>query len=111
MEQRDSCSSRTLAHPELWAMTERVHKHVEPGLDSHGEFGTRVSISLSSGPRISRYAVCARGTPGIPVTADDVVAKFKACAGLHFEHADVERVLAAILDLDSPRSVRELSFA
>lgn len=43
--------------------------------------------------------------------ASSVIAKFKACAALHVEHADVEHVLAAILALDSPRSVRELAFA
>jgi hypothetical protein len=113
MEQRDCCSSPTLAPaiPNSGPSWSAFRKHVEPGIDSHGEFGTRVTISLSNGARMSRYAARARGTPGIPVAEDDVVAKFKGCAGVHLEDADVERVLTGILDLDSPRSVRELAFA
>ncbi|GAC1314876.1 MAG: MmgE/PrpD family protein [Chloroflexota bacterium] len=99
-------SDARASDPRLWTLMERVHKRIDPSVDPRGEFGTRVTVSLRDGRRLTRYAVGARGTPSQPVADREVIAKFTACAETHV--TDVHVALEAILGCDSSVHVRQM---
>ncbi|MDB5861199.1 MAG: MmgE/PrpD family protein [Ramlibacter sp.] len=95
---------------DVQAMQQRVSMHVDPDMPvQHGVFPTRVTVHLKDGRTLGGEAHKARGMhPDLPLSAEQVAAKFRQCAAQSAQKVDAERALGLLLRLEHLRSAREL---
>jgi 2-methylcitrate dehydratase PrpD len=97
--------------PRTRALMERVHVHVDPGIEALGynEMRMTVEISLADGRRLSGRADGAKGHPRKPMSRDDLRAKFMECAGLVMPAAQAEAAMERLWAIREVRSVKSLT--
>jgi 2-methylcitrate dehydratase PrpD len=96
---------------DILAQCDKVTCEPDPESAYPKYFSGEVVVTLNDGRELSHREQINRGADERPLSADEIVAKFRANAELTFAPERVERVLNAILDLDgnsTPASVAEL---
>jgi len=89
---------------------ERVQMRLDPNLKSSGPGGRpcRVTVRLKNGQTYSREAAHAKGSPEIPMTQDELKAKFMECARQTISLSAAERTLESVQRLDTLENIRPL---
>ncbi|MGE5853573.1 MAG: hypothetical protein ACM35E_10610, partial [Deltaproteobacteria bacterium] len=86
-----------------------------PGLADVGpdtEFvGNPVTIRTTDGRRYSARVDIPRGDPALPLTDDELLAKFRDCARSQLRRDDIERSVELILGLERMADVKALTLA
>jgi len=92
-------------------LAERVVMRADPSLttDDPGGRPCRVTIRLKNGQSYSRYSEHAKGGAAIPLTDDELKAKFTECARIALSAGASERVLALIESVEKLDSVNSLA--
>ena len=93
-------------------MIRRIEFGVHPEAEAAGydRMTTIIDIRLRDGRTVSGQADFARGSPANPMSYDDVAEKFAGCAAFaNWDDGRAKRVVAMVRDLESLRSVRELT--
>lgn len=68
----------------------------------------RVTICLKNGETHSRVVEHAKGTPEVPMTADELKAKFAECARRAIDEISIERALGYVERLETLEDIRPL---
>ncbi|HUG35543.1 MAG TPA: MmgE/PrpD family protein [Candidatus Limnocylindrales bacterium] len=77
-------------------LTRRVLYDLDPTIDYPRQFVGRVQIRLTDGRVIEERQDRPRGGPDLPMTMNDLAAKFRGNAGLRLPSAKVERVIETV---------------
>jgi len=95
---------------EVLKLGERVQMRHDPDLKSSGPGGRpcRVTIRLKNGQTFSREAQHAKGSPEIPLTQDELRAKFTECARETVSPSAAERILDFIERLETLENIRPM---
>jgi 2-methylcitrate dehydratase PrpD len=98
----DTFEEAALADPALAALIPRVDMRIDPSFDGKAPALTqsRVRIAIRGGGALEREARGARGYPDRPATAEDLAAKFLACAARVLPDASSRQALDVLLALD-----------
>lgn len=83
------------SHPEL-SMRDRLHQ------------GAIVTVTLKDGRTLSDRVECHRGYADLPLTSEEVDAKYHECAGLFLTEKQVERSLAKLKSLEFEKEIGSL---
>lgn len=97
--------------PDVNAMIERIDFHVDPEAEAAGYDKMRsiVTVELSDGRRLRRVADFAKGSPSLPMSFDEVAAKFVSCAEFAgWPDARSQRVVELVASLPELASLDEL---
>lgn len=95
---------------DVQAMQQQVTMHVDPDMPvNQGVFPTRVTVHLRDGTVLRGEARKARGMhPDLPLTRDQVTAKFLGCAAQAKRPSDAPAALGQLFALQDVASAREL---
>jgi len=74
----------------------RVGYSIDPGIDYPRQFVGRVRIVLAGGRTVEERQDRPRGGPDVPMTREDLVAKFRGNAGLRLPPEKVERAIERV---------------
>jgi 2-methylcitrate dehydratase PrpD len=105
-------SDEVVNRPEVQAMIERVHFGVNPVAEAAGynKMTTILDIRLQNGRVISGRADFAKGSPAIPMTADEAADKFLDCAAFaRFPIVQARRVVDLVRKLETTSDIRILT--
>jgi 2-methylcitrate dehydratase PrpD len=92
-------------------LLERIEMKADSTLQS-GSDGSRPStvvITLANGQTLKLHERFPKGSPQVPMTADELLAKFRACTRTTLNAATAERALGYVQTLESMPSVRRLT--
>jgi len=99
----------TIARPDIQALMRRVSLRVNRAFDEFTPLSRAdVIVTLSNGTVLTRSADGARGYPG-RLTADELAAKFRACAHRTLTAAEADAAWSALAQVDRIADVRELT--
>jgi 2-methylcitrate dehydratase len=73
-----------------------------------GDADQIVTVKLRDGKIYSNQVPFARGEPQNPMSSEEMIGKFRDCAGVVLSQADLERVLELVLNLENLKDIREL---
>jgi 2-methylcitrate dehydratase PrpD len=95
-----SYSERSIADERVLAVAERVRYEVVPFATFPQAFPGGARITLADGTALEADLPYQRGGPENPMSTEEVVAKFRANAGLRLDRDAVERLIGAALGLE-----------
>ena len=106
----DSFTDEYCNAPRLRASLEkvRVNAHPEWPSDAASRRRSPVSITMNDGRTFTRTVDKVRGSPGNPMTRDELVDKYRGCASRVLTGERVERSIAALENLDQLEAATEL---
>jgi 2-methylcitrate dehydratase PrpD len=89
---------------------ERVQMRLDPNLESSGPGGRpcRVTVRLKNGQNYSREAEHAKGSPEIPITEEELKAKFMECAREAISPSAAEQTMESVERLETVQDIRPL---
>lgn len=93
-------------NPKAQQLIEKV-RYVHPEKETKLQ-GETVTVRLQDGREYSHHVLVAKGTPGNPLTKEELVAKSRDCAGFALSHEDTERSLELLLKLEDLDDITEL---
>ena len=102
---KHSFAAESLRDPALNAMADRVGFEIDPTDTDRRRLKGRVRLTLRDGRVLDHTVADMRGMPQAPMSEGDVVAKFRANADGVVPSRDVERVLDALLALETADDV------
>lgn len=97
-----------VARADVQALLPKIEPFVDERIREHPEYSGTVELELADGMRTETRVDVARGKVVRPLSHEQLVAKYEACAGRVLGPAQVARSLALIERLAELRSVREL---
>jgi 2-methylcitrate dehydratase PrpD len=89
----------------------RVNTHTEWPNDAASRRNTPVTITMRDGRTFARTADKVRGSPGNPMTRDELVSKYRSCASRVLKGERLDRSIAILETLDAARTVKDLTDA
>ncbi|MFC2005727.1 MmgE/PrpD family protein [Chloroflexota bacterium] len=93
-------------NPEVKKLIEKVeYVHPDDGTKLQGE---TVTVRLRDGREYSHQVLIAKGRPGNPLTREELVAKYRDCAGFALSREDTEQSLELVLKLEDLDDITEL---
>jgi 2-methylcitrate dehydratase PrpD len=98
--------------PDVQAMIQKVDFGMHPEAEAAGydKMTTILEIALTDGRKISGRADFGKGSPGNPMSYEEVAGKFRECAAFaHWPKAKADRVIELVKGLEGLRDVRELT--
>ncbi|MEX2431274.1 MAG: MmgE/PrpD family protein [Dehalococcoidia bacterium] len=98
-------SDERVADPIIASIRSRVSADIDRSLE---EDEVHLSISLNDGRKVETHVAHATGSPDNPMPDDVLETKFRALAGEVLPQQQVERLLAAVWELDSAPNVHEV---
>ena len=106
----DIFTDSAVRDPDVLKLAERIHMSIDKSLHASNEGGRpcRVTIHLQDGRSYSREVEHAKGSPEVPMTADEVEAKFIDCARRALDERSTRRVLENIRSLEKLEDIRPL---
>ncbi len=103
----------SVLRPDVQQLLRRVTYAVPPEWQHDDEVAktgfARINVHLADGNAHSAETTEVRGSPGRPLSDQELNAKFASCAGLVLEGDKVQEILGALRNLDGLESVRRLS--
>src|SRR5262249_54266256 len=106
----DAFTDEAVRNEEVRQLLQRVDMQVDPALQA-GADGSRpasVSIRLKTGQTLTATGKFPKGSLQLPMTSDELVAKFRSCARGVISDASRDRALQYLGTLDTMRSIRPL---
>jgi 2-methylcitrate dehydratase PrpD len=96
--------------PAVLKLAERIHMRLDKGLKASNEGGRpcRVTVRLKNGASYSREVEHAKGSPEVPMTADELKGKFTECARQVLDEGSTRRALETIEGLETLEDIRPL---
>lgn len=109
----DAYTEENLADPEVAALAERIFTETDEEVDAWfpEKIGGRVRIDFTDGTAEEELVEDCRGTPGNPMSAEELEAKARAVAGMSMDAAKFETVIAGVRSLEDIPDVRTLGDA
>lgn len=106
----DSFSDEYCNAPRMRASLEkvRVNAHAEWPGDAASRRRSPVTITMNDGRTFTRTVDKVRGSPGNPMTRDELVDKYRGCASRVLKGERLDRSVAALENLDRIPSARDL---
>jgi 2-methylcitrate dehydratase PrpD len=106
----DSFTDEYCNAPRMRASLEkvRVNAHVEWPDDAASRRRSPVTITMNDGRTFTRTVDKVRGSPGNPMTRDELVDKYRGCASRVLKGERLDRSVAALENLDRIPSARNL---
>jgi 2-methylcitrate dehydratase PrpD len=86
----------------------RVNAHHEWPNDATSRRKSPVTITMKDGRKFTKLVEKVRGSPGNPMTRDELVGKYRDCASRVFKGERLERSIAALEGLEKLATAREL---
>jgi 2-methylcitrate dehydratase PrpD len=114
----DTFTPRKFEDPKIIATRKKVHLSfpdvpIWPGLADVGpdtEFvGNPVTIKTTGGRSYSARVDIPRGDPALPLTDDELLAKYRDCAGSQLEPEEIERSVELALGLEKVTDIKTLT--
>jgi 2-methylcitrate dehydratase PrpD len=103
-------SERTIRDPRLAAVCKKTR--VKPDMRIHALFpkheAARVVVRLRTGRTAERMVKCPKGSPGNPLSQEELEGKFRRLAGSVPHGPDPERLREGVLALDSVVDMRDI---
>jgi 2-methylcitrate dehydratase PrpD len=106
----DAFTDEAVRNEEVRQLLQRVDMSVDSKLQA-GTDGSRpasVSIKLKNGQTLAATEKFPKGSPQLPMTPEELTAKFKACARGVISDTSRDRALQYVSTLETMRSVRPL---
>ena len=109
----DAYTVENLNDPDIAAMAERIFTETDDEVDGWfpEKIGGRVRIDFTDGGTEEELVEDCRGTPGNPMSAEELEAKARAVASLSMDETKFETVIAAVRTLEEMPDVRALGYA
>jgi 2-methylcitrate dehydratase PrpD len=96
--------------PAVLTVAEKVHMRLGAGLErTKVERPARVTVRLRDGRALSRQVGAPKGGDAVPMTYDELLAKFQECAVRAVSPASANLLVEAIHELDRARDLRTLT--
>ena len=86
----------------------QINTHPEWGNDEAARRRSPVTIVMNDGRSFSKTVDKVRGSPGNPMTRDELIAKYHGCAARVLDAGRIERSIAALENLEKLPSIGEL---
>ena len=107
----DTFTDEAVRREDVRQLLQRVEMRVDPGLQA-GADGSRpaaVSIRLKNGQTLAAREQFPKGSLQLPMTSEELVAKFRGCARGVISEPSSDRALRYIGTLETMRSIRPLA--
>lgn len=106
----DAYTEANLNDPDIAALAERIFTETDAEVDGWfpEKIGGRVRIEFTDGGREEELVEDCRGTPGNPMSAEELEAKARAVASLSMSEAKFDAVIATVRTLQDVSDVRIL---
>jgi len=107
----DTFTDQAVRNENVRQLLQRIEMRVDPALQA-GADGSRpaaVSIRLKNGQALTATEKFPKGSLQLPMTSEELVAKFRACARGVISDTSIDRALRNIGTIDTMRSVRPLA--
>jgi 2-methylcitrate dehydratase PrpD len=107
----DAFTDSAVRDPQVLALAEKIDMRVDNNLKAVnvGSRPCRLTVRLKNGQTHVREAQHAKGSPEVPMTEDELKAKFAECARQAIDESKSARALAAIAGLETLENVRALA--
>lgn len=86
----------------------QVNAHPEWAHDRESRRNSPVTITMKDGRRLAKSVSKVHGSPGNPLTRDELVAKYRVCASRVLQGQRLEKSIAVLENLDQLPAAREL---
>jgi 2-methylcitrate dehydratase PrpD len=86
----------------------QVNSHHEWPDDATHRRKSPVTITMKDGRKLTKQVDKVRGSPGNPMTRDELLGKYRGCASRVLDGERMERSIAALENLEKVATVREL---
>jgi 2-methylcitrate dehydratase PrpD len=106
----DSFTDEYCNAPRMRASLEkvRVNAHTEWSNDAASRRNAPVTITMNDGRTFTRTVDKVRGSPGNPMTRDELVGKYRSCASRVLQGERLDRSIAILESLDKAHAVKDL---
>jgi 2-methylcitrate dehydratase PrpD len=107
----DTFTDEAARDKKVLALLDKIEMKVDPKLVS-GSDGSRpatVTIRLTSGQTLTLHQTFPKGSPQVPMTPEERLAKFRDCTRPALGNAASERALSYINQLETMTNVRQLA--
>ena len=106
----DAFTDEAVRDRAVLTLAEKINMRLDRGLKASNEGGRpcRVTVRLKNGATYSREVEHAKGSPEVPMTADERRAKFTECARRVLDESSTRRVLENIESLETVEDIRPL---
>jgi 2-methylcitrate dehydratase PrpD len=97
--------------PQVRSMMKRIRTQFDPEIEAKGwdKMRSRVEVTLRDGTKLVREAGGYRGGPDLPLSDEELQAKFNDCAEEILSSQARQEIIATITSLDSVKDVRKLT--
>ena len=106
----DSFSDEYCNAPRMRAALAKVqiNQHPEWGDDATARRRSPVTITLKDGRKVTKQVDKVRGSPGNPMTRDELLGKYRSCAARVLKGDRLEKSIAALENLEKLATAKEL---
>lgn len=106
----DSFSDEYCRQPRMRESLDKVqvNQHPEWGDDATSRRRSPVTITMKDGRKFTKQVDKVRGSPGNPMTRDELLEKYRGCASRVFQGERLEKSIAALESLEKLASAKEL---
>lgn len=106
----DMFTDAAVRDPHVLKLLEKIHLSVDKSLKASNEGGRpcRVTLRLRNGQTYSREVEHAKGSPEVPMTANEIEAKFSECACRVLSESSTRRAFESIRNLETLADIRPL---
>lgn len=102
-------TDETARDPKVIRLEGKVKLGVDPHLPGTGLLATRVRVTMRDGQCYEEFVEYPRGSKNNPMTVDEIVEKFRACAGMEPPEEKYDEVVKLILQLETLEDVNHLT--
>lgn len=97
---KKSFDARNLTEPRFNALADKVHALVDREMTDRNQLGGRVQIELAGGRKVAFTVDHMRGMPQNPMSADDIVDKFRSNLSDLMPASKSDRIVDIVMSLD-----------
>jgi 2-methylcitrate dehydratase PrpD len=108
----ETFSDAAVQDKDITNLVSRVHMNVDDEIERAWKIGSRpvkLKAELTDGRVIEKVVNISKGNKEVPLSQDELVTKFRDCAGLVFSPAVVEQLITALTKLDDLPNVAVLA--
>ena len=107
----ETFTDEAVRNKDVLQLLERVDMKVDPKLQSgsDGSRPTTVTVRLKNGQTQTLHEMFPKGSPQVPMTHDELVAKFRACVRGVLSDTSTESAMGYVGKLETMASVRPLT--
>lgn len=105
---KNSYDAGTLKDRQYNELADKVHVVVDPLATDRSQLGGRVEIELNDGRKVAFTVEHMRGMPQNPMTAGDIVQKFRSNVGDLMPDSQSDRIVDIVMSLDRLPDLRPL---